>query len=138
MLKYEPNAYVAFELSPLTRGELLAAYPPKFEKVVCHHVTVIFRPTQTEFDEAMKQFADGVTSAQAYGYSCDDSLECFSVKLNGTPKRPFHGFYHVTHSHEANRKPVDSNKLLVARNGSPITKIEPIILKGELKSFKWS
>lgn len=134
MLEFKPNSYLAFELSPTSRGHLIELYPPKYSKVVCHHVTVVFRPSESEFIEVMRKIGSLSPVVEAFGYTDDGSLECISVMVNDHVRRPFNGFYHVTHSLNQGRKPVDSNKVLEARKGVPAQKFESaVLLKGTLK-----
>jgi len=133
MVEWKSNSYLAYELSPTARGSLLVLKPPKFEKVVCHHVTIVFRPTESEFEEVMRRISAHSLVVEAYGYTSDESLECISVLVNNQPKRLFNGFYHLTHSLGVGRKPNDSNKLLETRKGVPAEKFEPIMLLGTLK-----
>jgi hypothetical protein len=141
-LAYQPNTYLAFELSPTTRGWLLNMFPPKFSRVVCHHITVAFSFNEQQFNEIIKQLGEQPTF-MAVGYLADKSLECIAVSLvqpgqssqpGNASERPLGGYYHITHSLERDRKPVDSNKLLVASHGKPDELIYPQgLLRGRLR-----
>jgi hypothetical protein len=101
-------AYTAFVLSEASRALVLAAFPPKFPDVVAHHVTDTFGVP----------FVSGYTPppsvVEVVGYSCDESLECLVVEVNGAAKRGDGKLYHITLSLDRNagRRPVQSNVLL--------------------------
>jgi hypothetical protein len=137
MLEFKPHTYLAFELSPTTRGHLLEKFPPAYEKVVCHHVTIVFRPTESEFKEVMRKMGSLSPVVECFGRTDENGVECLSVMVNDHIKRPFNGFYHVTHSLQGNHKPVESNKILEARKGVPAERFDTgaILLRGELKLF---
>lgn len=136
MLEHTPNAYLAFELTKASRAELISLFPPKHERVVCDHVTVVFRPTESEFNDVLKKLGDEELVVKAFGYSENEGLDCFSVTVNGTVRRPYHGYYHVTHSLAYGWKAFDSNKLLLSKRGVPDTKFDEVVLSGTLKFIK--
>ena len=139
-MEYKQGAYLAFELSPSSRGDLLSKFPPKYARTVCHHITVEFNLTEDKLAQIIQELGEN-PSFEVFGHSDDGSLECFNVLVNGKALdnmiyRPDGKFYHITHSLEANRKPVDSNTLLVAHKGIPMNRIKSIKLRGELKLLR--
>jgi len=136
MLEFTQNAYLAFDLAQITRAELITLFPPKHEKVICDHVTIVFRPTEVEFNDVLKKLGDEELTVKAFGYSDSEGFDCFSVTVNGMAKRQYHGFYHVTHSLAPGWKAFDSNRLLLDKRGVPSKKFDEIALSGTLKFIK--
>lgn len=97
--------YLAFNLSDSARVELLSRFKPKFNHVVAQHVTLKYGANESES-------IPDVRSAKVIGYAFNDSIECVVVEIEGTPRRPDGGIYHITLSHNENARPVDSNTLL--------------------------
>jgi hypothetical protein len=99
--------YTAYVLTDESREYLLKKFPPKYSKVVAHHVTVEFGvPDDTESPEpaAVKVIGEADSG---------DGLQALVVSVNGSTLRPDGGTYHITWSLEPDRyKPVDSNALL--------------------------
>lgn len=98
------KGYIAYNLSKASASAIAAAFPFKFNKHVCHHVTLQFGVNDSEpLPEVSRVFA--------VGYACDDKIECLVVEVDGQTTRPDGSFYHITLSHSDKAKPVDSNKL---------------------------
>lgn len=106
--------YLAFVLDAASRARLLKNVPPKFAKVVAHHVTLIFPTTDIEAAKArrmMLQLADQEHDVEVISHYVGEHIEAVGVTFNGDKKRPNGGFYHVTLSLEPPAKPKDSNTL---------------------------
>ena len=85
-------------------NELLERFPPKYPKVVCHHITEKFPAV----------FGDkpppAPNSVQVVGeFDSGDGVQGLLVEINGSSTRPNGGKYHITLSLGENRKPVESN-----------------------------
>ena len=117
------NKYLAFVLSEASRAELLKKFPPKFERTICHHVTIQFN--NIHFDSVPEQPDCDV---YVIGYAEDENIEALAVEIAGQTKRSDGSFFHVTHSLSAPKKPVDSNKLF-----DKIKPIEKIKITGEFR-----
>jgi hypothetical protein len=139
-LQFKPGYYLAFELAPSSRGDLLSKFPPKYARTICHHITVKLNLTEDKLNTIIAELGTKPLF-KVFGYSDDGSLECFSVAVDtSTSKdliyRPDGKFYHITHSLEHHRRPVDSNTLLVANKGIPFERFKPIMLRGELQLLR--
>ncbi len=100
---------LSFILDFSSREKLIKIFPPSFNNVICHHVTIKFG----EIDiEDFEQHCD-VKKSTVVGILSEENLEVLVVKFNGSIMRNDGNFYHITHSLTAGKKkPVDSNKLL--------------------------
>lgn len=99
--------YTAYVLTDESREFLSEKFPPKYSKVIGHHVTVEFGvPDNTELPEDAEVKVIGEADS-------GDGLQALVVSVNGSAKRPDGGAYHITWSLEEDRyKPVDSNELI--------------------------
>ena len=110
--------YTAYVLDKKSRRKLLKTFPPKYPKVIGHHITVKFGVSkQTSIPSA--------ADIKVVGYADSaDGLEALVVSVNGKTTRPDGSTYHITWSLDPTKyKPVDSNKLL---KKSSYKTIEPI------------
>jgi len=115
--------YTCYLLSDTARETLLKLYPPKYSRVICHHITIQFgAPEGTPLPEKPKV-------VEVVGYANDeDGLEAFTVRVDGKDKRPDGKLYHITHSLNPSKfKPVDSNTLV--NSAGSVKKIDPIVIK---------
>jgi hypothetical protein len=125
--------YLAFVLDAASRAKLLNEVPAMFERVIAHHVTLIFPKTEEEKAE-MRRVYLSLTSisgtkptVKVINHYVGEHIHAVGVKVNGGTARNNGGFYHVTVSLESPAKPVDSNKLV-----SP-TALEPFELTGTVQ-----
>lgn len=89
-----------------SRTKLLNTFEPKFERVICHHVTYRYGVLSTD---PLPPAAEIVV----VGYASNDAIEALVVTVDGTEKRVDGKIYHITLSLDPEKaKPVDSNKLL--------------------------
>ena len=79
------SKYLAFVLDEASRNRLLEKFKPKFEKVICHHITVQFKLTPEIYQKYESELSQA--NLAVVGYACDDSLECLVVSVNGNTKR---------------------------------------------------
>lgn len=109
-MKFTSGHYLAFELSERSRERVLAMFPPKFSKVLCHHVTIEFNLTEQNFQERLELTGDD-PKIITYGYAAGDGIECLAVTMDGHLARPDDSFFHLTLSVEPPHQPVESNEL---------------------------
>jgi hypothetical protein len=96
------ESYSAYVLDKKSRRELLTKFPPKFQNVNAHHITVKFG---LKDDDKMPHPA----KVEVVGYASDESLEALVVSVNGRTTRSDGGTYHITWSFQPGRKASQSN-----------------------------
>jgi hypothetical protein len=105
--------YVGWRVDPGDREVLLARFPPRYPRVVAHHVTFKFgdrgAPLPTE------------TSGEIVG-EADDGLgvQALVVRIGGTTARPDGGAYHITWSLAEGREARESNAVIADRGWRPL------------------
>jgi hypothetical protein len=101
--------YTAYVLDDKARNQLLAKFPPKYPKVIAHHVTIQFGvPADTEIPEAKVAVVGYVDS--------DDGLEALVVAIYGSTERSDGNTYHITWSLDPEKySPKDSNTVLKSK-----------------------
>ena len=105
-IEYLTEDYSALVLNKKARAELLRKFPPKFSKVIAHHVTIKFNVSK---DVPLPKNA----VVQVVGYATDNKgIEAAVVSVNGKIQRADGSNYHVTLSLEPGRKPVESNAIV--------------------------
>ena len=103
----KPGTVTGWKLPQVERELLLRAFPPKYENVVAHHVTLRIGATPET------PLPDKPASSAVIGRADDGiSLECLVVELDGTTDRPDGSTYHITWSLGPDRRARDSNDLL--------------------------
>jgi hypothetical protein len=100
------KGYVGWRLSDAERQRLLKLFPPQFERVVAHHVTLKFGVTS---DHELPHAHTGIVVAQVVD---PDGVQALVLRIDGTTRRPSGGTYHVTWSLAEGRKPVESNYVI--------------------------
>lgn len=102
------NGYLAWILDEKSRSELLGKFPPKFDKVICHHITYKFGVDETA------ELPVDTHNIKVIGHESNDKVQALVVSINGHNRRPDGKLYHITVSvNTANGgKPVMSNDLL--------------------------
>ena len=101
--------YTGWLLDPRDREALLERFPPRYEEVVAHHVTLKFGdrkaepPTETE-GEIVGEADDG------------RGVQAMVVRIGGSTDRPDGSTYHITWSLAPGRQAQESN-LVIARRG---------------------
>lgn len=115
---YKNGHYLAFVISERSRNELVSKFKPKFDRVICHHITLAFNLNESLFENII-EFMGNNPKVIVTGYICDEHLECFTATINGQSVLAVNDqHYHITHSIEPPAKPVDSNKAI--REKTPI------------------
>lgn len=99
--------YTAYVLTDESRTALLERFPPKYSKVIAHHVTVEFGvPKDVDLPENAELKVVGEADS-------GDGLQALVVAVNGGYRREDGKIYHITWSLEPDSyKPVDSNALI--------------------------
>lgn len=102
--------YIAFVLDEPSRERLLEAYPPVYERVIAHHVTLKFGVTQEALESVKAEF-EGFEFIAVLGHAVDAATNCVAVitdtgygaQENGTP-------LHVTISVAQGQSPVKAGQ----------------------------
>ena len=99
--------YTAYVLTEETREALLERYPPKYDKVIAHHVTV---NGGAKKDASLPEPAHLKVIGEA---DSKDGLQALVVSVDGAYRRSDGKVYHITWSLDPDKyKPVDSNELV--------------------------
>ena len=111
-------AYTAYVLTKESRDKLLDSFPPVYENVIAHHITVVFGiPKNTHPPKKPK-------TVQVIGYINDgEGVEGLLVSVNGNTNRDDGSKYHITMSLANGRKAVETNNYV-----NDVTKIHPITI----------
>ena len=99
--------YTGWLVDPAARDTLLARFPPRYPRVIAHHVTQTFGDRDAQAPEA--------TTAEIVG-EADDGLgvQALVVAIGGSPARLDGGTYHVTWSLAEGRVAWESNAVIAA------------------------
>lgn len=111
------KGYLAYNLTEKAQALLLVKFPPKFKKVIAHHITYAFGVSE---DAPLPPKA----SVKVVGYASNENIECVVVEVGGTSKRADGSTYHITLSHNEKAKPVQSNDLLKEKGYEPVEAFE--------------
>lgn len=106
MVSKTTKGYVGWRLPDTERQRLLTLFPPQFDRVVAHHVTLQFGVTSLV---PLPDAHAGVVVAQVVDPT---GVQALVMQIGGTTRRPSGGTYHVTWSLAAGRKPVESNQVI--------------------------
>lgn len=134
-----PKHYLAFVLGDKTVAELRRRYPPKYPRVITHHVTMAFDPTSFEGVHNMFDLGDLEIYALAYvdGEISGHGIDGFLVSIEDRVERVgLPGKYHVTHSVTPPLKPVNTNDLLHSKNARYDYFDKPLKLHGRVEQVK--
>lgn len=103
------------------RATLLETFPPRYERVVAHHVTLWGHRENAHIPQAAKILIVGHADNGR-------DLECYVASVDGETRRPDGSVYHVTWSldPETGVAPKDSNRLLQESEWAPLA--EPVRL----------
>jgi hypothetical protein len=116
------KGYIAYNLTEASRAKLLGEFPPKFSKVVAHHITLQFGVDDSTPLPPTPQ------KAEVIGYACNDKIECVVARVDNQERRAVDGkLLHITLSHSDEAKPVMSNDLLTDMEYTPVSPIEIIV-----------
>ena len=103
----KPGTVTGWKIAEDERLALLERFPPRYENVIAHHVTLRVGATpETPLPRKPE-------TARIVGRADDgESLECMVVELDGTTDRPDGSTYHITWSLGPGRRARESNDLL--------------------------
>ncbi|HLZ75429.1 hypothetical protein [Phenylobacterium sp.] len=111
--------YAGWLVDPVAREALLAQFPPRYERVVAHHVTLKFG------DETAAPPAE--TLGEIVGGADDGAgVQALVVAIGGRPARPDGGVFHITWSLGEGREARESNDV-IARGWTPLA--EPVTVR---------
>lgn len=117
--------YTGYLLTDDSRSRLLQKFPPRYPKVIAHHITEAFGTKKSDPAPAQPKFVSVV------GYiDSGDGVEGLLVAVDGSTDRPDGGKYHITWSLKEGRKPVETNNYV-----SIAVKVDPIDIKVIAKNF---
>ena len=103
-----PGTVIGWTLDPGERAALLERFPPRYAKVVAHHVTLA-----TEADD---QDLPPPVRAEIIGRSDDGKgVEAMVVTIDGDTARPDGSTFHITWSLGDGRRARESNDVLKER-----------------------
>jgi hypothetical protein len=113
--------YTGWLVDPAEREALLTRFPPRYETVVAHHVTLKFG------DRAAQ--APGEVGARIVGAADDGSgVQALVVAIDGSTARPDGGTFHITWSLADDREARESNDVIAARGWTPLGPPVPVRL----------
>ena len=110
-------------LPPEEREPLLTLLPPRYERVVAHHVTL--KPGVRPDHPLPRETAGRVVGVADDGRG----VQALVVEIGGTTDRPGGSTYHITWSLGKGRNPVESNDVIAAHGWTPLDKPRPIRLE---------
>lgn len=114
--------YTAYNLTDEAKTALLQRFPPRYERVACHHVTVA---PNVEQDHELPAPA----ALRVVGYVDDGAgIEAVVVTVDGNLTRADGGTFHITHSLSEGRSKVESNHVIEKLGWNPVA--EPFDIDG--------
>ena len=122
----KPGSVIGWLLADDDRDKLLDQFPPKYEKVVAHHVTLQTNAEREPLPESVK--------AQIVGRTDDGKgVEAMVVSINGSTDRHDESTYHITWSLGDGRRARESNDVLRERGWDELD--HPILIQLEPGRF---
>ncbi len=104
----KPGTVIGWTLDEQERAKLLEQYPPRYEKVVAHHVTLA--------TEAQDLDLPGPAGAAIVGRTDDGrGVQAMVVTIDGDTARPDGSTFHITWSLGGGRRARESNDVLKER-----------------------
>jgi hypothetical protein len=118
----DPTAfYTGWLLDPDERELLLARFPARYPRVVAHHVTLKFG------DRAAPP--TGEVEAEIVGEADDGAgVQALVVAIDGSPKRPDGGTFHITWSLGPEREAKESNEMIAEYGWRRLNEAAPVRL----------
>jgi hypothetical protein len=103
------------------RNALLRQFPPRYPRLIAHHVTMKGADTA----EWLRRVTDGLVLGEA-----DDGagVQALVVEIDGTTDRPDGSTFHITWSLAEGRRPVESNAVIRAHGWMPVQRKQRIRL----------
>ena len=113
--------YTGWLLDPAQREAMLARFPPRYARVVAHHVTLKFGDREAQ--------APGAVAAEIVGEADDGvGVQALVVRIDGGETRPDGGTFHITWSLAAGREARESNDVISTRGWTPFETATPVRL----------
>lgn len=121
------KGYTGYKIPDSERSRILSLFPPKYDKVIAHHVTHEFGVPESLPPDA--------EYAKLIGYTdSGDGIEALVVEINGSTKRPDNKIYHITLSLDSTKySPKNSNDIITQKG---YLKVNPLLVKVEPKFFR--
>ena len=117
----KPGSVIGWTLDEAERADLLEQYPPRFAKVVAHHVTLATDAEDRDLPDAVR--------AEIVGRTDDEQgVEAMVVTIDGDTARPDGSTFHITWSLGEGRRARESNDVLRERGWQKLDKPIPITL----------
>ena len=104
----KPGTVIGWTLDPGDRAKLLERHPPRYEKVVAHHVTLATDAAKRDLPPAVRGSVVGRTDD-------DQGVEAMVVTIDGDTARPDGSTFHITWSLGDGRSARESNDVLKER-----------------------
>jgi len=116
-----PLRIIGWLVDEAQRLELLQQFPPRYENVVAHHVTL-----KSATGDPLPEPAIG----DIIGVADDEQgVQALVVSIAGTSDRPGGGTYHITWSLAPGRTARESNDVIAARGWTPVDLPVPVTLR---------
>jgi hypothetical protein len=113
--------YVGWLLDSDDRARLLRRFPPRYARVIAHHVTL-------KFGDATA-VAPAETVAEIVGEADDGAgVQALVVRIDGTTARPDGGTFHITWSLAPGRAARESNDAITAKGWTRFAAPSPLRL----------
>ena len=112
----ESAYYLAYVLSNACRERLVELYRPKFQKLVCRHITLWYPTINVSYQDLERMQIKLMNTVKpgslaSCGYAEGFGIDCAAVTLDDSMERIDGGFYHVTLSRCLERADSESNQL---------------------------
>ncbi|WP_042695168.1 hypothetical protein [Azospirillum sp. B506] len=108
------SGYTGWELPAEERDRLLALVPPRYERLVAHHVT-------HSSGVGPQEPLPTATLGEVIGCADDgEGVQALVVAIDGTGDRPDGSTYHITWSLAEGRRPVESNDVIYDYGWRPV------------------
>jgi hypothetical protein len=115
------RVYTGWLVDPAARDDLLARLPPRYARVVAHHVTLKFG------DRAAQPPQD--TAGEIVGEADDGrGVQAMVVRIGAGVDRPDGGVFHITWSLADGREAKESNDVIATHGWRPLPAPIPVRL----------
>jgi hypothetical protein len=116
-----PGSVIGWTLDEAERSALLAQHPPRYAKVVAHHVTLATDAEQRDLPNPVRAAIAGRTDDES-------GVEAMVVTIDGDTRRPDGAILHITWSLAEGRRARESNDVLKQRGWQQFDHPIPITL----------
>jgi hypothetical protein len=118
----KPGSVIGWLLAEDDREKLLQQFPPRFETIVAHHVTL---KSEAETDPLPPEVKGAVVGRTDDG----SGVEAMVVAIDGTTDRPDGSTYHITWSLGDGRRARESNDVIRDRGWQELDHPIPVKLE---------